>query len=179
MSKRKSTNSVLSFDDVLNDINDQLAERKGDNDEIGDNLDELCGEEEEIDSNPNEECLEEEQQSEEPEDNVNRQQRYGPRKQLTRNRNIHDIDSSLDENNCKEIVYMNKDGVLEELFGRNRAMPYHFGQIPCYTISGRISCLAPNSGASNIENIKDIFHLYFDNDIMDKIVDCTHKHQDK
>ena len=117
MSKRKSTNSVLSFDDVLNDINDQLAERKGDNDEIGDNLDELCGEEEEIDSNPNEECLEEEQQSEEPEDNVNRQQRYGPRKQLTRNRNIHDIDSSLDENNCKEIVYMNKDGVLEELCG--------------------------------------------------------------
>ena len=26
MSKRKSTNSVLSFDDVLNDINDWLAE---------------------------------------------------------------------------------------------------------------------------------------------------------
>ena len=116
MSKRRSANSVLSFDDVLNDINDQLAERKGDNDEIGDNLDELCSEEEEIDSKSNEECLEEEQQSEEPEDNVNQQQRYGPRKQLTRNRNIHDIDSSLDENNCKEIVHMNKDGVLEELF---------------------------------------------------------------
>ena len=117
MSKRKSTNSVLSFDDVLNDINDWLAEENGENDEIGDNLDELCGEEEEIDSNPSEECLEEEQQSEEPEDNVNRQQRYGPRKQLTRNRNVHDIDSSLDENNYKEIVYMNKDGVLEELCG--------------------------------------------------------------
>ena len=173
MSKRRSANSVLSFDDVLNDINDQLAERKGDNDEIGDNLDELCSEEEEIDSKSNEECLEEELQSGEPEDNVNQQQRYGPRKQLTRNRNIHDIDSSLDENNCKEIVYMNKDGVLEELFGRNHAMLFHFGQILCDTISGRISCLAPNSGASNIENIEDIFHLYFDNDIMDKIVDCT------
>ena len=63
MSKRKSTNSALLFDDVLNDINDWLAEETGENDEIGDN------------SNPSEECLEEEQQSEEPEDNVNRQQR--------------------------------------------------------------------------------------------------------
>ena len=79
MSKRKSTNSALLFDDVLNDINDWLAEETGENDEIGDN------------SNPSEECLEEEQQSEEPEDNVNRQQRYGPRKQLTRSRNVHNI----------------------------------------------------------------------------------------
>ena len=79
MSKRKSTNSALLFDDVLNDINDWLAEETGENDEIGNN------------SNPSEECLEEEQQSEEPEDNVNRQQRYGPRKQLTRSRNVHNI----------------------------------------------------------------------------------------
>ena len=42
---------------------------------------------------------------------------YGLRKQLTRNRNIRDIDSSLDENNYKEIVYMNKYGALEELCG--------------------------------------------------------------
>ena len=60
MSKRKSTNSVLSFDDVLNGINDWMAEKNSENDEIDDNLDELCGEEEEIDSNPSEECLEEE-----------------------------------------------------------------------------------------------------------------------
>ena len=54
--KRKSTNSVLSFDDVLNDINDWLAEENGENDEIGDNFDGLCGEEEEeIDSTPSEE----------------------------------------------------------------------------------------------------------------------------
>ena len=49
---------------------------------------------------------------------------------------------------------MNKYGVLEELWSR-------------------ISCLAPNSRANNIENIEDTFHLYFENDIMDKIVDCT------
>ena len=41
VSKRKSTNSALSFDDVLNDINDWLAEENSENDEIGDNLDEL------------------------------------------------------------------------------------------------------------------------------------------
>ena len=52
MSKRKSTNFVLSFDDVLNDINDSLAQENDENDEIDDNLDEMCGEEEEIDSNP-------------------------------------------------------------------------------------------------------------------------------
>ena len=96
----------------MNDINDWLAAKNGENDETGDNLDELCS-----DSNPSEECLEEEQQSEEPKDMVNWQQRYGPRKQLTRNGNFHDIDSSLDENNYKEIVYMKKDGDLEELCG--------------------------------------------------------------
>ena len=104
--KRKSTNSVLSFDDVLNDINDWLAEENGENDEIGDNFDGLCGEEEEeIDSTPSEEWLEEEQQSEEPEDNVSRQQRYRPKKQLTRNRNVLKIDSSLDENNYKSYIW--------------------------------------------------------------------------
>ena len=46
ISKRKSTNSFLSFDDVSNDINDWLAEENDENDETGDNLDELCGEEE-------------------------------------------------------------------------------------------------------------------------------------
>ena len=58
ISKRKSINSVLSFDDVLNNINDWLAEENGENYEIGDNLDELCSEEEEIDSNLSDECLE-------------------------------------------------------------------------------------------------------------------------
>ena len=46
ISKRKSTNLVLSLDDVLNDINDWLGEENDENNEIGDNLDELCVEEE-------------------------------------------------------------------------------------------------------------------------------------
>ena len=53
MSKRKSTNSALSFDDVLIDINDWLAEENGENNEIGDNLDKLCGEQEEINPSQN------------------------------------------------------------------------------------------------------------------------------
>ena len=101
LSKRKSINSILSLDDVLNDINDRLAEENVEKDETGDNLDELRGEEEEIASNPNEECLEEKHQSEESEDTVNRQRRCRPRKQLTPNQNVHDIYSSLDENNYK------------------------------------------------------------------------------
>ena len=63
MSKKKSTNFVLSFDD------DWLAEENCESDEIGDNLAELCGEEEETDCIGSGECLEE---SEEPADNANR-----------------------------------------------------------------------------------------------------------
>ena len=188
ISKRKSPNSFLSFDDVLNDINDKLAEKNGENYEIGDNLDQLRGKEEEIDSNPSEECLEEEQQSEEPEDNVNQQQRYRSSKQLTCSLNVHDIDSSLDEKNYKEIVYMNKNGVLEKLCGylgpkKNKnpnniwwgsEHPVATGrQLKCGTTSGKISRLTPNSRAKNIEKIEYTLHLYFDNDIMDKRADCT------
>ena len=97
MSKRKSKSSVISLDDVFNDINHWMAEENGENYEIGDNLDEL-------DCNPSKECLKEEQPSEESEDNLNRQQRYGPRKQVTRNWNVHNNDSSLDDNNYKEIL---------------------------------------------------------------------------
>ena len=46
-------------------------------------------------------------------------------------------------------------------------------QRKCDTISVRISCLVQNSRANNIEDIEDTFHLHFDNDIMDRIVDCA------
>ena len=81
---------------------------------------------------------------------------------------------------------MNKGGVLVELCGYlgpkkdntkkiwwSSEHPVATGTLrKCDTISGRISCLAPNSRANNIENIEDTFHLYFD-DFMGKIVDCT------
>ena len=168
ISKRKSTNPVLSFD-LLNDINDWLAEENGENDENGDNLDEFCGEEEEMYSNPKRGVLRGRTVIWRTWDNVNRQQRYGPRKQLTRNRNAH---SSLDENNYKQIVYINKDGVLEELFGyldpkkdkntkkiwRSLEHPVATGKQRKYdTISGGIRCLAPNSRANNIEKNQRYF----------------------
>ena len=107
----------------MNDINYSLADENGENDKNGDNFNELCGEKEEIDFNLSEECLEEEQQSEDPADNVNQQQRYWPRKELTRNRNVHEINSLLDESSYKGVVYMNKDGVLEELWIYKEIVP--------------------------------------------------------
>ena len=83
---------------------------------------------------------------------------------------------------------MNKDGALKELCGylrpkkdkspkkiqRTSEHPVAIGrQQKCDVISGRISCLAPNSRPNNIENMKDTFHLHFDNDIIEKIVDCA------
>ena len=83
---------------------------------------------------------------------------------------------------------MDKDGVLEELCGyigpkkdKNTKKIWWSSEHPvatgrqrkCDAILGRISCPSPNSRANNIENIEDIFHLYFDNDIMGKINDCT------
>ena len=83
---------------------------------------------------------------------------------------------------------MNRDGALKELCGylgpkKDKSTkkiwwiskhPVAIGrQRKCDVISGRISCLAPNSRQNNIENIKDTFHLHFDNDIIEKIVDCA------
>ena len=69
---------------------------------------------------------------------------------------------------------MNKDGVLEELYGylgpkkdKNKKKIWWSPEHPvatrreqnCDIISGRISCLAANSRANNIESIEDTFHL--------------------
>ena len=82
---------------------------------------------------------------------------------------------------------MNKDGVLEGLCvylgpkkDKNIIKIWWYSEHPVATgrqrksdtISGRKNCFAVNSRPNNIKNIEDTFHLYFDNDIMDKIVDC-------
>ena len=48
---------------------------------------------------------------------LNPRQQYVPRKQLTRNRKVHDIDSSLDEANFEKIIYVNREGNFEEYVG--------------------------------------------------------------
>lgn len=42
------------------------------------------------------------------------QQWYAPQKQLARNCNFHDIDSSLDAENFENIIYLNTEGHFEE-----------------------------------------------------------------
>ena len=46
-------------------------------------------------------------------------------------------------------------------------------QRTCDTIHRPISCLLPNTKASNIETFDDTFHLFFDDEIMDMIVHNT------
>ena len=94
------------------------------------------------------------------------------------------VDNSLEENNYKEIVFLNQDGVLEKRCGylgpkkdKNTKKIWWSSEHPVATgrqrkystISSRISFLAPNSRANNIENIENTFQLYFDNDIVDYI----------
>ena len=51
MSKQKALNSVLTIDQVMNDINAQLVNEVCNRDEVEDDLDYLCGEIEEENEN--------------------------------------------------------------------------------------------------------------------------------
>ena len=88
----------------------------------------------------------------------------------------------------KTIVYTNKDGVWENFVvilaqTKTETPPKNWWSLEhpvatgiqrkCDTISDGISCHALHSRANNIGNIEDTFHLYFDNDIIDKIVEYT------
>ena len=86
-------------------------------------------------------------------------------KQLQRNRK----DGVLDELCC--YLGPTKEKNTKKIWWSSEHSVTTGGQQKCDTISGRIRCLPPNR-ANNIENIEDKimynFHLYFDNDIMDK-----------
>ena len=43
------------------------------------------------------------------------EQRYAPRKQLTRYRKVHDINSSLDDANFKKIIYLKREKRLKKM----------------------------------------------------------------
>ena len=182
MSKRKSS---MDIDDVINDINKWLDDS---DDEAEDDLNEVNGDEE------NEEILPREQNASEDEidfdwyDSGFSQNRSIYRKQLTRKRLVHSIDSSLDESNFEPIVYVNRNGNFETFTGylgpktnkntktisQDSEFPSVTGrQRTCDTIHRPISCLLPNTKASNIETFDDTFHLFFDDKIMDMIVHNT------
>ena len=105
----------MDIDDVMNDINKWLEDS---DDEREDNLNEANG-----DENENEEILPSGQNASEDEidfdcdDSGSSQNRPIYRKQFTRKRLVHSIDSSLDESNFEPIVYVNRNGNFERFTG--------------------------------------------------------------
>ena len=110
------------------------------------------------------------------------------RKQLTRKRLVHSIDSSLDESNFEPIVYVNRNGNFETLTGylgpktnnntKTMSWDSEFPSVTgrqrtCDIIHRPISCLLPNTNASNIETFDDTFNLFLDDEIMDMIAHNT------
>ena len=69
------------------------------------------------------------------------------------------------------VILVQRKTKHKENFVELKASSSHWWQRKCGTISSRVSFLAQSYRARNIENIEDPFHLYFDNDIIDKIVD--------
>ena len=157
-------------------------------DEAEGNLNEVNGDEE------NEEILPSEQNASEDEihfycdDSGSSQNRPIYRKQLTRKRLVHSMDSSLDESNFESIVYVNRNGNFETFTGylgpktnKNTETIWWESEFPSvtgrqrtwYTIHWPISCLFWNTKASNIETFDDTFDLFFHDEIMDMIVHNT------
>ena len=110
MSKRKTS---VDIDDVMNDINAWVREES--DDEAESDLHEVVGDEKEkIDpsaKNMLQDDIDLEAESYSP------QNRYIFRKQLTKERLVHNIDCSLNEDNFEPIVYVNGKGQLEEFTG--------------------------------------------------------------
>ena len=182
MSKRKSS---LDINDVMNDINKWLHDS---DDEAEDDLNEVNGDEENEEILPSEQNASEDEIDFDCDDSGLSQNRPIYRKQLTRKHLVHSIDSSLDESNFEPIVYVNRNGNFETFTGylgpktnKNTKTISWDSEFPsvtgrqrtCDTIHRPISCLLPNTKASNIETFDDTFHLFFDDEIMDMIVHNT------
>ena len=69
------------------------------------------------------------------------------------------------------VILVQRKTKHKENFVELKASSSHWSHRKCGTISSRVSFLAQSYRARNIENIEDPFHSYFDNDIIDKIVD--------
>ena len=97
MSKRKASNSVLTINRVMNDINTWLVDKDCDLDEVEGDLDDLCGqldEENENNSDPTQQFILEEEVTQNnaggEKQPLNPRQQKAPRKHLTCNRKVHD-----------------------------------------------------------------------------------------
>ena len=182
MSKRKSS---VDIDDAMNDINKWLDDS---DDEAEDDLNEVNGDEENEEIFPRKQNASEDEIDFDCDDSGSSQNTPIYRKQLTRKRLVHSIDSSLDESNFEPIVYVNRNGNFETFTGylgpktnKNTKTISWDSEFPsvtgrqrtCDTIHRSISCLLPNTKASNIETFDGTFHLFFDDEIMDMVVHNT------
>ena len=111
MSKRKSS---MGIDDVMNDMNKWFDD--SDN-ETEDDLNEVNGDEKNEEIIPSEQNASEDEIDLDCDDSASSRNRPIYRKQLTRKRLAHSIESSLDENNFEPIVYVNRNGNFKTFTG--------------------------------------------------------------
>ena len=105
---------------------------------------------------------------------------------MTKYRLVNLIDTSLNEKNVEQLVYVNKHGNFEtfaEYMGPvkdPRTEKVYWVSDPsndverqraCDTIKGRVRCILPNTAAKTAESHKDIFGLFLDSDIMNIIAE--------
>ena len=114
---------AVSFDQVMNDINCWLDYENDDENDLHD-LNAIDSEKEDvsISVDASEEVLIEEEHEEEKEFRAeevqNHHGRVGPpKKQLTKYRFVNSIDTSLNQENFEQLVYLNKHGNFETFTG--------------------------------------------------------------
>ena len=124
MLKRKASKSVLTIDQIMNDINAWVVDEDCNWNKVEDDLDDLCGEldeKNEDNSDHTEQFILESEVIENTDDReeqpLNLRQRYQTQKQLTCNRKVYATDSSSDKGNIEKIIYLNRDGNFEEYVG--------------------------------------------------------------
>ena len=182
MSKRKSS---MDIDDVMNRIKKWIDDS---DDEVEADLNEVNGDEETEEILPSELNALEGDIDFDCDDSGFSQNRPIYREQLTRKSLVHSIDSLLDESNFEPIVYVDRNENFETFTGylgpktnkNTKALSWDSEfpsvtglQRTCDTTHQPISCLLPNTKASNIETFGDAFHLFFDDEIMNMIVHNT------
>ena len=154
MSKKKSS---LNINDVMNDINKWLDDS---DDQAEDDLNEVNGDKKNKEILPSEQNASEDEIDFDCDDFGSSQNRPIYRKQLT----LHSTDSSLDESNFEPIVYVNRNenfktfksylspktnNNIRTISWDSKFLSVTGRQRTCDTTHRPISCLLPNSNASN------------------------------
>ena len=172
MSKRRS--AVLSPGEALADIIDWI-ENEGD-DEI-DEMPLVSDFEEDLSSNESEDACE----NDDGDDDIVVRP---PRKLLTKKRLVHDIDSSMNEENYDDLHFINGEGKWETLTGylgprkdKNTKtitwtsnFPLQGRQRACDVLPFGEKCATLFGPANNIDSIEDSFNLLFDAQMFDLLL---------